>query len=66
MKPTKNPTLFLARDIFVELMQLATSSVEFSFDNNMHRQIDGVAKANLTQSLTKSFQSYWKMAIRKM
>ena len=31
------------RNIFVELMQLATSSVEFSFHNNMHRQIDGVA-----------------------
>ena len=30
------------RDIFVELMQLATSSVEFSF-NNMYWQIDGVA-----------------------
>jgi len=33
------------RDIFVELMQLATSSVEFSF-NNMYRQIDGVAMAS--------------------
>ena len=31
------------RSVFVELMQLATSSVEFSFNNNMHRQIDGVA-----------------------
>ena len=31
------------RNIFVELMQLANSSVEFSFNNNMHRQIDGVA-----------------------
>jgi len=31
------------RDIFVELMQLATSSVEFSFNNYMYRQIDGVA-----------------------
>ena len=31
------------RNIFVELMQLATSSVEFSFNNNMHRQIDDVA-----------------------
>ena len=32
-----------SRNIFVELMQLANSSVEFSFNNNMHRQIDGVA-----------------------
>ena len=31
------------RNIFVELMQLATSSMKFSFNNNMHRQIDGVA-----------------------
>ena len=31
------------RNVFVELMQLATSSVEFSFNNNMHRQIDAVA-----------------------
>ena len=30
-------------DIFIELMQLTTSSVEFSFNNNMYRQIDGVA-----------------------
>ena len=29
------------RNIFFELMQLATSSVKFSFNNNMHRQIDG-------------------------
>ena len=31
------------RNILVKLMQLATSSVKFSFNNNMHRQIDGVA-----------------------
>jgi len=31
------------RDIFVELMQLATSSVEFSFNNNMYQRIHGVA-----------------------
>ena len=35
------------RNIFVELMQLATSSVEFSFNNNMHRQINGVAMGSL-------------------
>ena len=28
--------------IFVELMEMATSSVEFSFNDIMHRQIDGV------------------------
>ena len=31
------------RNIFVELMQTATCSVEFSFNNIMHKQIDGVA-----------------------
>ena len=35
------------RSVFAELMQLATSSVEFSFNNNMHRQIDGVAMGSL-------------------
>ena len=30
------------RQIFVELMEMAASSVEFSFDNIMHRQVDGV------------------------
>ena len=29
--------------IFVELMEMATSSVEFSFNDIMHRKIDGVA-----------------------
>ena len=33
----------LPRNVFVELMHLATSSMEFCFYNNMHRQIDGVA-----------------------
>ena len=34
-------------NIFVELMQLATSSVEFSFNNNMHRQINSIAMGSL-------------------
>ena len=38
---------FFPRNIFVELMQLATSAVEFSFNNNIHRQIDGVALGSL-------------------
>ena len=37
----------LPRNVFVELMHLATSSVEFSFNNNMHCQIDGVAMGSL-------------------
>ena len=31
------------RKIFIELMQTATSSVEFSFNNTMYRQTDDVA-----------------------
>ena len=43
----------------VELMQLATSSVEFSFNNNIHRQIDGVAAGSpLGPALKKSFVGY--------
>ena len=33
------------RQIFVKLMEMATSSVEFSFNDIMHRQIDGVPYA---------------------
>ena len=49
------------RNIFVELMQLATSSVEFSFNNNMHRQIDGVAMGSpLGPALANIFVGYKK------
>ena len=34
-------------NIFVELMQVATSLVEFSFNNNMHRQINSVTMGSL-------------------
>ena len=47
------------RNIFVELMQLANSSVEFSFNNNMHRQIDGVAMGSpLGPALANIFVGY--------
>ena len=47
------------RNIFVELMQLATSSVEFSFNNNIHRQIDGVAMGSpLGPALANIFVGY--------
>ena len=52
-------TLSFPHNIFVELMQLATFSVEFSFNNNMHRQIDGVAMGSpLSPALAKSFVGY--------
>ena len=34
-------------NIFVKLMQLATFSVKFSFNNNMHQQINGVTMGSL-------------------
>ena len=33
----------IPKDVFVELMKSATFSVEFSFNNTMHKQTDGVA-----------------------
>ena len=33
----------IPKDMFVELMKSATSSVEFSFNNIMYKQTDGVA-----------------------
>ena len=47
------------RNIFVKLMQLATSSVEISFNNNMHRQLDGVAMGSpLGPALANIFVGY--------
>ena len=49
------------RNIFVELMQLATSAIEFSFNNNMHRQINGVAMYSLLgPALPSIFVGYQK------
>ena len=51
--------MYHARNVFVELMQLATSSVEFSFKNNMHQQIDGVAMGSpLGPALANIFVGY--------
>ena len=33
------------KDVFIELMNIATTSVEFSFNNKMYKQSDGVAMA---------------------
>ena len=39
----QHPPAPFPRQIFVELMEMAASSVEFSFNDIMHRQIDGLA-----------------------
>ena len=55
------------RDIFVELMQLATSAVEFGFNNNMHRQIDGVAMGSLFgPALANIFVGYQETKLFKI
>ena len=54
------------RAVFVELMQTATSSAEFSFNNIMHRQIDGVAMGSpLGPSLANIFVGYYKALLFK-
>ena len=54
------------RAVFVELMQTATSSVEFSFNNIMHRQIDGVAMGlPLGPSLANIFVGYYEALLFK-
>ena len=39
----EHPPAPFQQQIFVELMEMASSSVEFSFDDIMHRQVDGLA-----------------------
>ena len=54
------------RAVFVELMQTTTSFVEFSFDNIMHRQIDGVAMGSLLgPSLANIFVGYCEALLFK-
>ena len=46
-------------NIFVEIMQLGTFSVKFSFNNIIHRQIDGVAMGSpLDTALANIFVDY--------
>ena len=37
----------ILKDVFVELRKSTTSSVEFSFNNTMYKQTDGVAMGSL-------------------
>ena len=54
------------RAVFVELMQTANSSVEFSFNNIMHLQIDGVAMGSpLGPSLANIFVGYYEALLFK-
>ena len=54
------------RTVFVELMQAATSSVEVSFNNIVHRQIDGVAMGSpLGPSLANIFVGYYQALLFK-
>ena len=54
------------KEIFVELMNTATKSVEFSFNNNMYKQIDGVAMGSpLSIALANIFVGYLKSKLFK-
>ena len=47
------------KDVFIELMNIATTSVEFSFNNKMYKQIDRVAMGSpLGPALANIFVAY--------
>ena len=54
---SEHPPAPFPRQIFVELMEMATSSVEFSFNDFMHRQIDGDAMGS---PLANIFVGYYE------
>ena len=48
-------------EVFVKLVHSATSTAEFSFDNIIYRQIDGVEMGSpLGPALAKIFVGYWE------
>ena len=52
---------FIPKDVFVELMKIASSSVEFSFNNNMYKQTDGVVVGSpFDQALSNIFVGYYE------
>ena len=68
MKPSKSVPYddsdlqpLIPKDVFVELMKSATFSVEFSFNNTMSKQTDGVAmESPLGPALAESFVGYYE------
>ena len=49
----------MEKDVFTELVSIATTSVEFSFNNKMYKQIDGVAMGSpLGSTLANIFVGY--------
>ena len=51
----------IPKDVFVELIKSATSSVEFSFNNTMYKQTDGVAmESPLVPALAHIFVGYYE------
>lgn len=54
----------IPENVFVELMQFATMSVEFSFNNFMYRQIDGVAMCSpLGPALANIFAGFYESSL---
>ena len=57
----EHPPASFPRETFIELMKMATSSVEFSFNNIMHRQMDEVAMGSpLGPALANIFVGYYE------
>ena len=53
------PTPVIPKHVFIELMKTATTFVEFSFNNIMYRQIDGIAMGSpLGPALANIFVGY--------
>ena len=49
----------IPKDVFVELMKSVTSSVEFSFNNTMYKQTDGITmRSPLGPALANIFAGY--------